>query len=60
MGVGILAAEQCSVCCLHRVGLLGVHRQQQAQHIAAAAPWLGLSEDLETALHRKLCSETEG
>lgn len=60
MGVGILAAEECSVFCLRRVCLLGVHQQHEAQHIIAAVPWLGLSEDLETALHRKLCSETEG
>jgi len=60
MGVGILAAEECSVFCLHRAHLLGAHQQHQALHIIAAVPWLGLSEDLETALHRKLCSETEG
>lgn len=60
MGVGILAAEECGDFCLCRVCLLGVHQQHQARHIIAAVPRLGLSEDLETALHRKLCSETEG
>lgn len=56
MGVGILAAEERSVF----LRLLGVHQHRQALHIIAAVPWPGLSEDLETALHRKLCSETEG
>lgn len=60
MGVGILAAEERSAFCLSPVCLLGAHQQHQAWHIVAALCWLGLSEDLETALHRKLCSETEG
>lgn len=39
----------------------GVHGQHQAQHILTAAPQPpGLSEDLEAAVHRKLCSEAAG
>lgn len=53
MGVGILAAEKCSIFCLRRAC-------SRLSSAAAAVLWLGLSEDLEAVLHRKLCSEAEG
>lgn len=43
-------------CFLPPPCLLGA--QHRAQRITAAVPGLGLSKDLEAALHRKLCSET--
>lgn len=52
MGVGFLAAEKCSVFCLCLPAW--------GSASAAAVLWLGLSEDLEAVLHRKLRSEAEG